>query len=109
MGQVSVTVNGRSYTIACDDGQEPHVEKLAGYLDARAAKLAAELGRREGDNLILVLTGLMVVDELGDARAALARIEAAAANGDKDSKATIAGISALADRIEGLAERLDTP
>ena len=109
MGQVSVTVNGRSYTIACDDGQEPHVEKLAGYLDARASKLAAELGRREGDSLILVLAGLMVVDELGDARAALARIEAAASNGDADSKATIAGISALADRIEGLAERLAAP
>jgi len=106
MGQVSVTVNGRSYKIACDDGQEPHVEKLAAYFNDRATELAGELGRREGDSLILVLAGLLVVDELSDARAELARLQSSAAGGGKESESTAAGLAALADRIESIAERL---
>ena len=109
MGQVSVNINGRSYKIACDDGQEPHVEKLAAYLNDRASELAAELGRREGDSLVLVLAGLLVVDELSDARAELARIQSSAASGGKESEAAASGLAALADRIEGIAERLAAP
>jgi cell division protein ZapA len=109
MGQVSVTINGRSYKIACDDGQEPHVEKLAAYLDDRASELAAELGRREGESLVLVLAGLLVVDELADARAELARIQSSAASGGKESETAASGLAALADRIEGIAERLASP
>jgi len=109
MGQVAVTVNGRSYKIACDDGQEPHVEKLAAYLNDRASELAAELGRREGESLVLVLAGLLVVDELADARAELSRIQPSESSGGKESEAAATGLAALADRIESIAERLAAP
>ena len=35
MAEVKLTINGRSYTVACDDGQEAHLRHLAGHIDQR--------------------------------------------------------------------------
>ena len=46
MGQVSITIRGRQYQIACDDGQEAHVARLGRYLD--------QLEKRSGEWRMLV-------------------------------------------------------
>ena len=52
MAQVSITINGRGYQIACDDGQEEHLRRLASYVDRRVAELVAAMGQIGDQRLI---------------------------------------------------------
>ena len=54
MAQVDVTINDRSYKIACDDGQEEHLTQLAAYVDGRVQELVSSVGQ-VGDARLLVL------------------------------------------------------
>ena len=65
MGQVSVTVNGRSYMVACDDGQEDHVTELAAYIDGHVTELSNSVGQ-VGDARLLLMASLLVTDELSE-------------------------------------------
>jgi len=66
MAQVSVRINGRHYQVACEDGQEAHLQKLAAYIDERVAELVRDVGQ-VGDARLLVMAGLLIADELADA------------------------------------------
>jgi len=92
MAQVTVTINGRGYQIACDDGQEAHLSRLAGYLDGKVGELTEAVGQI-GDTQLLVMAGLLVADELSDMR----EVE-----GDVADR-----LDALAARIEDIAGRLE--
>ena len=45
MVQVTVTINGRDYQVACDDGQEAHLTRLGSYVDNRMGELSAAVGQ----------------------------------------------------------------
>lgn len=66
MAQVSVRINGRHYQVACEDGQEAHLEKLAAYIDQRVSELVKDVGQ-VGDARLLVMSALLIADELADA------------------------------------------
>ena len=76
MGQVSVAIGGRTYRIACDDGEENHVAALGEFLDRRTSDLARVVGP-VGEALLLALTALVVTDELWECRHALDKAERA--------------------------------
>ena len=63
MAQVTITIRGRQYQIACDDGQEAHLARLGRYLDERASDLVAATGSIS-ESLLLVMDALVVADEL---------------------------------------------
>ena len=65
MAQVDVAINGKSYKIACDDGQEDHLLKLASNVDQRVQQLAASVGQ-VGDARLLVMACLLISDELSE-------------------------------------------
>ncbi len=109
MGKVTVTVNGRDYDVACDDGQEDHVLRLAGYVDSRVADLTGNDRRREGDSLVLIMASLVVADELADARAEIDRLKSESASGEGDAETSAAEFLSLVERIENVAERLNAP
>jgi hypothetical protein len=44
MAQVNVTISGRSYRMACDDGEEEHLGELADHLDRTIERLRGEFG-----------------------------------------------------------------
>lgn len=69
-GQVRVTVNGRSYKIGCDAGEEERILDLAQYLDGRVADLAGRVGQ-VGDERLLLMTALVLADDLAEAVAEL--------------------------------------
>ncbi|HVJ53871.1 MAG TPA: cell division protein ZapA [Aliidongia sp.] len=100
MAQVEVTINGRGYLVACDDGQENHVARLGQYLDQKVSVLVKSVGQ-VGDARLLLMAGLLVADELSERSGVPAAPAAAALNG--------AGIdeAALADTLNGLAERIE--
>jgi cell division protein ZapA len=69
MSILDIRINNRSYQIACDDGQESHVRGLARDIDVRVRELASAMGGQVADGTLLVLTALMLSDELNEATA----------------------------------------
>ena len=65
MAQVDVLINGKSYNVACDDGQEDHLLQLAGYVDQRIQDLVNSVGQ-VGDARLLVMASLLISDELSE-------------------------------------------
>ena len=107
MAQVSVTINGRKFQIACDDGQEAHLARLGDYVDKRVSELVAAVGQI-GDAHLLVMASLLVADELSDAYAELEDLGGGANGGARHqiSDALVSQMESLAERIENIAERL---
>jgi len=117
MSQVNVTINGRVYRMACDDGQEEHLSRLARDLDARIARLRESFGEI-GDTRLTVMAGLMVADELVEAKRQIKAREqeiedmkeSRLAIGDRIEASELAvaeAIGAAAERIEQLAHSLN--
>ncbi len=117
MSQVSVTIDDKTYRMACDEGQEEHLLGLAEQLDGYIRHLKANFGEI-GDHRLSVMAGIMVMDELADAKKRLDRLESeiAALKDQRDSadrKARDAGgaiagdINRLAERVQTLAKKLD--
>lgn len=78
MGQVSVNINGRTYRLACSDGEDARLLELATHVKSRVDQLTREFGQA-GDDRLLLMTALLIADELWDTRAALeTQIEEAA-------------------------------
>lgn len=71
MAQVVVNVNGRPYTMQCNDGEEPHLEELGELLNSEVERIKQAVGQ-VGDVRLLLMAGLVVADKLAEA---LKRIE----------------------------------
>jgi cell division protein ZapA len=117
MAQVSVTINGRQFRMACEDGQEGHLMELARDLDTRINGLRAKFGEI-GDTRLTVMAAITVADELTEAGLRIKRLEeelaalqaarAAASDHDQETQAQLAGaISAAAARIEDITRKLN--
>ena len=74
MAHVSVTISGRQYRMACDDGQEHHLARLSHELDQRIAHLRTTFGEI-GDMRLTVMAALILADELSEARQRMRRVE----------------------------------
>jgi cell division protein ZapA len=109
MAQVSIRINGRSYDIACEDGQEERLHALAGYVDERVKEIADAVGQI-GEQRLLVMTSLLIADELGTAQEKIDdRASAVAEPGSLsavESEALAENIENMAERVEALAGRL---
>ena len=116
MSQVNVTINGRQFRMACEDGQEGHLQQLAKDLDERIVALRGQFGEI-GDARLTVMAALMVADELSETVKRLKRIETeraalqdARAADDMRTQtvqnAMVAAFNTAAERIEGLAKKL---
>ncbi|MBO7097950.1 MAG: cell division protein ZapA [Alphaproteobacteria bacterium] len=68
MAQVTIQINGRAYAIACGNGEEGHIAELSQILDEKAKMLTAG-GAQINENQLLAMIGLLVADELQDAKA----------------------------------------
>lgn len=82
MPEVSVTIGGKAFAVACQPGEEHFLRAAAAMLDAEAQPLMAQLGRLPEARMLL-MAGLMladktagVEDELRQARARIAELEA---------------------------------
>ena len=107
MGQVTIQVNGRSFAILCDDGQEPRIRRLAQYVDGKVAEFVGSVGQ-VGEARLLLLAALVIADELVDANDALYRARTASAE-RAVAEAAAERIHGMAKRVEAIAARLETP
>ena len=109
MAHIVVEINTRRYQIACDDGQEANLTRLAAYVDKRVRELVAAIGQ-VGDDRLLVMASLLVADELSDAYTELDALRGTGEGPVEWSEAEdalLANLDALAERIETLARRFE--
>jgi cell division protein ZapA len=117
MPQVSVTINGRQFRMACEEGEEQRLARLAEDLDHRITRLRARFGEI-GDTRLTVMAALTIADELAEAREKLQAVateltglkgaDVASSERHKITQATAAAaLNAAAERIEALTKRLN--
>lgn len=117
MAQVQITVHGRPYLIACDDGEEAHLQDLAAELDTRMAELGKSVGP-VGEARMLLMAGLLLSDEVSAQTERLSALEAevaalrAGGSAEARARAEQAELSvslvleSAARRIEDLVKRV---
>ena len=117
MPQVNVTINGRQFRMACEEGEESNLQRLAEDLDARITRLRTRFGEI-GDTRLTVMAALTLADELIEVKERLAKMEpelahlqeAHVASADRaiaTQSAITAALNAAAERIEGITRRLN--
>jgi cell division protein ZapA len=116
MSQVNVTISGKLYRMACDDGQEDHLGRLAERLDQTIERLRGEFGEI-GDQRLTVMAAITMADQNSEAERRLAALESKVAGMDEaraavierqqtSEAAVVRSIEAMAERVEALAMRL---
>ncbi len=116
MAQVTVTIDGKQYRMACDEGQEEHLIDLASRFDRYVAHLKESFGEI-GDQRITVMSGIMVMDELAELQKRVLGMESeiatlrktrddALVKADKNDATLVGALSHLAERMEALAGKL---
>ena len=117
MAQVTVTIDGKQYRMACDEGQEEHLIELASRFDRYVIHLKGSFGEI-GDQRLTVMAGIMIMDELNELQKRVRGMESeiatlrktrddALVKADKNDAALTGALSTLAERMEGLAARLN--
>jgi cell division protein ZapA len=117
MQQVSVTINGRQFRMACEEGEEARLTRLAEDLDQRISRLRERFGEI-GDTRLTVMAALTIADELSDSKERLEGMEgelaklqdAAVASAERTQTthtAIVAALNAAAERIESITRRLN--
>lgn len=117
MAHVTVTINSRQYRMACEDGQESHLMRLAEDLERRIGELRVNFGEI-GDARLIVMAALMIGDELSEAAARSRKLEEeiaslqetrvnAAGRSQATQAAVAAALNSAAERIERVAKGLN--
>ena len=115
MGQVSVTLNGRTYKLDCGEGEEAHLIELAEYLGTFVDVMKRKFGQI-GDDRLILMASLHVTDELWELRRQMQEMKTTLAEARRDRSVAdesvksrqgdlAARVSAAADRLEMLNER----
>ncbi|MBO9421247.1 MULTISPECIES: cell division protein ZapA [Stappiaceae] len=116
MAQISVTINGKSFRMACDDGEEQRLEGLAARFDGWIGELKSAFGEI-GDQRLTVMAGIMATDQLSELERKVTRLEqelatakdqqvAALNNMSQNEQDLSRAVNTAAARIESLADGL---
>jgi cell division protein ZapA len=119
MAQVSVTISGKTYRMACDDGEEPRLIALAERLNRSVEQLRARFGDI-GDQRLTVMAAITIADQQADTEQRLKRAEAEIAaledahadlvNRRASVEADVAAsLASVAQRLEEIAARISGP
>jgi cell division protein ZapA len=117
MSHINVTINGRQYRMACEEGQEVRLLKLAESLESRIEALRGKFGEI-GDARLTVMAALTVCDELIDANQRVTSLEqelgslrdvrVAAVDRARATQVAVANaLNAAAERIEKTTQILN--
>lgn len=106
MPRVDISLNGRSYPVACDSGQEPRLRQLASYVDGVTRDMAGR-APAASEAQLLVLTSLQLADEIADLRLQLAAFTRAQKAPAREEEEVVAAVDQLAKKIEDIAARLE--
>ncbi len=100
MPEVQIDIGGRSFSVACQDGEEPYLQSAARMLDTEAAVILGQIGRMPADRMLL-MAGLMLADKTAALEDEIKALQAKIAAQEK----TLASAEErLADRARRIAE-----
>ena len=116
MAQVMVTIDGKAYRMACEEGQEGHLTELAEGFDRYVGHLKTQFGEI-GDLRLTVMAGIMVMDELSEVTRRLKAIEnevatlrdgreSVMAEVSKGEETIAVALGELTAQIQGMAAKL---
>lgn len=98
MPQVEIHIGGRSFEVACQEGEEHFLHSAAGMLDAEASHLASQIGRMPEARMLL-MAGLMLADKTAGLEDKV-----------KDAESQMAELRAQIDTLQSRpAERVEVP
>ncbi|NUS71311.1 MAG: cell division protein ZapA [Ensifer adhaerens] len=117
MAQVTVSIDGKAYRMACEEGQEDHLIELATNFDQYVGHLKTQFGEI-GDLRLTVMAGIMVMDELSEVNRRLKNLEAEVGNltngrdaalSDqlKNEEALASALGEVTQQIHGIAAKLN--
>jgi len=117
MAQVNATIAGRQFRLACEDGQEDHLQALAKDIDQRIVDLRVKFGEI-GDTRLTVMASLTVADELSEALRKIRLLEeeiaalqdarvVASDRARAASDAVVGAFNSAAERLEGITKKLN--
>ena len=104
MAQVDVSVNGQSYRIACEDGQEDRLVDLAAMVDEKVIGLVNQIGQ-VGSNRLLVMAALIIADELVDLKNEAGSLQEQKDNTNQQD--TVFALQEITKRIENIADQVE--
>ena len=104
MAQVDVSVNGQSYRIACEDGQEDRLIDLATMVDEKVLELVNQIGQ-VGSNRLLVMAALIIADELVDLKNEAGSPQELEDNTNKQD--TVLALQEITKKIENIADQVE--
>ena len=104
MAQVDVSVNGQSYRIACEDGQEDRLVDLATMVDEKVLELVNQIGQ-VGSNRLLVMAALIIADELVDLKNEAGSSQELKDNSNQQD--TVLVLQEIIKRIENIADQVE--
>ena len=104
MAQVDVSVNGQSYRIACEDGQEDRLVDLAAMVDEKVIGLVNQIGQ-VGSNRLLVMAALIIADELVDLKNEVG--SSRELEDDIKQEDMVLTLQEITKRIENIADQVD--
>ncbi|QKV20438.1 cell division protein ZapA [Oricola thermophila] len=116
MAQVTVTIDGKMYRMACDPGQEEHLQELAARFDQYVRHLKESFGEI-GDQRITVMAGIMVMDELAETEKRIKGLESeieslrrtrdeALERADNIDAQLMERLSSVAEKIEAVSGKM---
>lgn len=101
MAEITVNINGKSYRIGCDPGEEQRVLELGAHIDRHVTHLA-NAGSVASEAHFLVLAGIMVCDEMMESQKALSKMQQ-----DHDALTQrLVDLQAQIDQLQGENDRL---
>lgn len=105
MAQVTVHINGKPYSVGCEDGQERHLTDLAKLFDAQVRQVSQDVGQL-GETRLFLMGALLLADEMADLKLRMAHMqgELAKVQGEHarvETKA-VAALENAAQKIEKL-------
>jgi cell division protein ZapA len=103
MAQVTLRINGYAYTVGCQDGEEQHLQAMAGEVDRRIETIKASAGP-SGEARMLVMASLLMADDLYELNKAL---KAAQAGEHPDPSPAQPADPKLGRRLGKLAKRAE--
>lgn len=117
MGQVNVTISGKTYRMACDDGEEEHLESLGRQLGETIEMLRTQFGEI-GDQRLTVMAAITLADRYSEAERRLGQLETEMTGLEEAREAVTErsysrerevaeAMDSLAERLESLAARLN--
>lgn len=117
MAQVNATIAGRQFRLACEDGQEEHLQILAKEIDQRIIDLRRKFGEI-GDTRLTVMAALMLADQLDEANQKARRLDeeiaalqdarlVSADRAKAASDAVVGAFNSAAERIETITRKLN--